>query len=302
MLLMIVLANTPWYLYGSTPGLTTVHPDEGSPLDRVDPAADHDLRRLAGIPDVRVPVRLRNGPAVLPPGRGGVPEKPPVACCAAQRVAARLRLRARRPALDTATCSARTGWPGWSWWHFLQAQDPTLLIWAIVLTGLLTLSMLARSLAACSPPADRPTNRCPASWPVHGARRIENYLESIVARLTFWPFLVLFQGLLDPGRPHRAAARLLGRPAAILEEPGAHLPLLRRVAVVGSGGRLGLPAWCTRSSTSTCSRCPTRCSGCSRRPSRSTGLFGGLGYVALFGLIAHRIAGARDRPPGPRWR
>ena len=35
MLLMIVLANTPWYLYGSTPGLTTVHPDEGSVLDRV---------------------------------------------------------------------------------------------------------------------------------------------------------------------------------------------------------------------------------------------------------------------------
>ena len=34
MLLMIVLANTPWYLYGKTPGLSAVHPDEGSALDR----------------------------------------------------------------------------------------------------------------------------------------------------------------------------------------------------------------------------------------------------------------------------
>ena len=34
MLLMIVLANTPWYLYGQTAGLSAVHPDEGSVLDR----------------------------------------------------------------------------------------------------------------------------------------------------------------------------------------------------------------------------------------------------------------------------
>ena len=32
MLLMIVLANTPWYLYGQTPGLSTIHPVEGSAL------------------------------------------------------------------------------------------------------------------------------------------------------------------------------------------------------------------------------------------------------------------------------
>ena len=34
MLLMIVLANTPWYLYGKTHGLSAIHPDEGSALDR----------------------------------------------------------------------------------------------------------------------------------------------------------------------------------------------------------------------------------------------------------------------------
>ena len=34
MLLMIVLANTPWYLYGQTAGVSTVHPADGSALDR----------------------------------------------------------------------------------------------------------------------------------------------------------------------------------------------------------------------------------------------------------------------------
>jgi uncharacterized protein len=37
MLLMIVLANTPFYLYGKTPGLTAIHPDQGWVLDRITP-------------------------------------------------------------------------------------------------------------------------------------------------------------------------------------------------------------------------------------------------------------------------
>ena len=83
----------------------------------------------------------------------------------------------------------------------------------------------------------------------------------------------------------------------ILEEPGRHLPLLRRVAVIGLsvGWSVGLVhalehigvfsvpdqifwLWMTTQSTS--------------------GLFGGLGYVALFGLVGHRIA-ARGQPLGP---
>lgn len=35
MLLMIVLANTPWYLYGQPTGMSTVHPEAGSALDRI---------------------------------------------------------------------------------------------------------------------------------------------------------------------------------------------------------------------------------------------------------------------------
>ena len=35
MLLMIVLANTPWYLYGQPTGMTTVHPETGSALDQI---------------------------------------------------------------------------------------------------------------------------------------------------------------------------------------------------------------------------------------------------------------------------
>ncbi|HSU36431.1 MAG TPA: hypothetical protein VLJ88_12310 [Propionibacteriaceae bacterium] len=35
MLVMIVLADTPWYLYGQSAGRSTIHPVEGSALDRV---------------------------------------------------------------------------------------------------------------------------------------------------------------------------------------------------------------------------------------------------------------------------
>ena len=34
MLLLIALANTPWYLYGSTTSTSSIHATDGSPLDR----------------------------------------------------------------------------------------------------------------------------------------------------------------------------------------------------------------------------------------------------------------------------
>ena len=58
MLLMIVLAHAV-VLYGRTAGLSTSTP-RGLGADR-SPAVDHDLHRLTGLPDVRVPVRLRHG-------------------------------------------------------------------------------------------------------------------------------------------------------------------------------------------------------------------------------------------------
>ena len=100
MLLMIVLANTPWYLYGSTAGLATIHPEDGSALDRfvqllimtlVDSRVYPMFAFLFGYGMVQMFSRQV---------AAGIPVKPARRLLRrAELVVARLRLRARRPAL-----------------------------------------------------------------------------------------------------------------------------------------------------------------------------------------------------------
>ena len=82
----------------------------------------------------------------------------------------------------------------------------------------------------------------------------------------------------------------------ILEEPGRHLPLLRRVAVVGLavGWSFGLVHAIDHVGPGLV---PDQVFWVFSASQSASGLFGGLGYVALFGLIAHRIA-ARHQPLG----
>ena len=117
----------------------------------------------------------------------------------------------------------------------------------------------------------------------------ENYLESIVARLSFWPFLVLFQGVWTLVIPIALLLAFWAARQRILEEPGAHLPLLRRVAVVGLavGWGAGLVHALEHLDVLVV---PDQVFWVFSVTQLVTGLFGGLGYVALFGLIAHRIA------------
>lgn len=181
---------------------------------------------------------------------------------------------------------------------FFRRRDSTLLTWAAVLigalvTGLVT-ALLAVPLAARFTPADLTfTSFFAGSTSLAG---IESYPASVPARLAFWPLLVLVQGLLSLVIPAMILLAFWAARRRILEEPGAHLPLLRRVAVIGLSvawgfgllhglehiGVYALPEpvfWVFFATQST------------------SGLFGGLGYVALFGLLGHRIA-TRGRPPG----
>ncbi|GLZ79372.1 hypothetical protein Afil01_41790 [Actinorhabdospora filicis] len=80
----------------------------------------------------------------------------------------------------------------------------------------------------------------------------------------------------------------------VLEDPGAHLKLLRRTAVIGLGFAIagGLPnaliaAGWLRTSESAASLASLVYGG--------TGMFAGPGYVALFGLIALRLGQRRGR-------
>jgi uncharacterized membrane protein YeiB len=166
-----------------------------------------------------------------------------------------------------------------------------------VLTELLVLGMLSAVVGAFFAPHG-PANSTAASFLEQGTEisAVPNYVDSIVARLTFWPFLALFQGLLSLVIPVALLLAFWAGRQRILEQPGRHRPLLIRVAVVGLGvawaagllhaldhlGVLAVPEsvfWVFSASQST------------------TGLFGGLGYVALFALIADRIS-IRLAPPG----
>jgi uncharacterized protein len=81
----------------------------------------------------------------------------------------------------------------------------------------------------------------------------------------------------------------------ILEEPGRHLPLLRRVAVIGLavGWSFGLVHALEHVGLFSL---PEQVFWVFLATQGTSGLFGGLGYVALFGLIGHRIAVRAQRP------
>lgn len=110
-------------------------------------------------------------------------------------------------------------------------------------------------------------------------------------RIGMWLFvssLTVF-GLTAP------VAMLLGLWAArrrVLEQPNEHLPLLRRTAVIGIGvGLLGsLPTALTALGVLEFPHAAATGSLGLLAMQWSTGLAGGIGYVALFGLIGHRFS------------
>ena len=298
MLLMIVLANTPWYLYGSTPGLTTVHPDEGSVLDRVtqlliitfvDSRVYPMFAFLFGYGMVQLFSRQ-------------------VAAGTPARTARRLLQKRNVWLLVFGFVHAALLWYGDVLGAyglaglvlvalFFKRKDQTLLIWAIALGGSLVTSMvfalLAAPFAAQYPMDASAFSFFGSSTALSG---IESYPESVVSRLMFWPFLVLGQGLLGLVVPTVILLAFWAARRRILEEPGQHLPLLRRVAVIGLavGWSFGLVHALEHLGVIAI---PDQVFWVSLATQSTSGLFGGLGYVALFGLLGHRIA-ARHRPLG----
>ena len=294
MLLMIVLANTPWYLYGQTPGLSTIHPVDGSALDRV-----AQLLIMTFIDSRVYPMfAFLFGYGMVQMFSRQVASGVPV------KQARRLLRRRNWWLLAFGFVHAALLWYGDVLGAyglaglimvgiFFKRRTRTLLIWSIVLTGLLTLSMLGAIVGSVFA-ARGPTNEQAVSF-LAGTAAIagaENYVESIIARLTFWPFLVLFQGVWTLVVPIALLLAFWAARQRILEEPGEHLPLLRRVAVVGLavGWGAGLVHALEHLDVLAV---PDQVFWVFSVTQLVTGLFGGLGYVAVFALIAHRIAERR---------
>ena len=300
MLLLIVLANSPFYLWAATEvGLTSPHPKDGSTLDLMVDAViitAVDFRTypmfafLFGYGMVQLYRRQT---------AGGLPED----------AARRLLQRRNRWLLVFGFVHAALLWMGDILGAyglaglvlvalFLRRRDKTLIIWAAVLTGLLLLSAIGSVLGGVFVAGQPAAGDMAASgFGITATQAEPNYLLAMIYRLVFWAgFSTLIQGLLMLVVPVMILLAFWAGRRQILERPGEHLTLLRRTAAIGIPiGWLGaLPSVLMHLGVLDI---PEHASWMFSSLSTVTGMCAGVGYVALFGLIGHHVSQRRSRQP-----
>ncbi|GGH35950.1 DUF418 domain-containing protein [Microbacterium album] len=173
-------------------------------------------------------------------------------------------------------------------WLFLRRRDKTLIVWSIVLTALLALMAGFAVIGGIMIP---PEYAELTEFPLPQLAGVEPYVASILPRLQFWLPLVLGQGLLGLVVPVAVLLAIVCARRRILESPEQHRRLLTGTAAIGIPvGWIGaipsvlvqLGVWDVPDWT------PTMLHA-------FTGLFGALGYAAVFALIAERVARAGAR-------
>ncbi|WP_017541914.1 DUF418 domain-containing protein [Nocardiopsis halophila] len=302
MLLLIVLANTPIYLWTTTHSSSSNHPMNEGTLDSVVSAV------LIVVADLRVYPMF----AFLF-GYGIVQIYLRQQAAGVSEADARALLRRRNLLLIAfGAVHALLLWYGDIIGAyglvglilvalFLRRSDRTLLTWAGIGTGLLALlAVLAAVGAFFAAGSDGgQSSASPATESAFMMAPIaeEDPLMAAVLRIAYWPMIVIGQGVLGVAVPVAILLAFWAARRRILEEPWNHLPLLRRTAVIGIAvgwlgplpnalhhlGLLAVPegvAWVFW---------PVQL---------ATGLVGGIGYVALFGLIGARLRGRRLGPAG----
>jgi uncharacterized protein len=176
----------------------------------------------------------------------------------------------------------------WLGWLFLRRAERTLLVWSAIAAGLVAWTMapavaavVSGDLGLLGQAPTEPTTLVYASGQ-------ENPVAAAGTRLGTWLFVTLGGGLLSFSGH---AVMLLGFWAArrrVLEEPHNHLRMLRWTAVVGLaiGWLGGLPAALAHIGVLKVPAAAVSEEGALRLIADGTGLAGGLGYVAVFALIA----------------
>ncbi|MEC4615558.1 DUF418 domain-containing protein [Tsukamurella tyrosinosolvens] len=179
-------------------------------------------------------------------------------------------------------------------WLFLDRPDRTLKIWIgifLTIPTLLTVGSLTAGVLGYSAPPSTGTGAAA------GPERINEttgYLDAVLARIEGWGVYILPASLLGfiilP-------AILLGMLAArhkILDQPSNHIPLLRRVARIGI--TVGVVTAVPLALLNLDALGINRSDNWILLPLHTLGgLFGGLGYVAIFGLIAAHLERHRDK-------
>jgi uncharacterized membrane protein YeiB len=301
MLLLIVLSNSALFLYGRAPAGSGVHP-----YPAADSAADTVTQFLMiALLDVRVYPLF-----TFLVGYGIVLSFTAHADRAGSDAAARLIQRRNRwlfvfgmlhaVLLLGSEVLAAYGLIGLVLCAlFLRGSDRRLGIAAGIGAGLLAAVFVLAVAALIAITLLSPAGPAPETMDtgsLNGSDQ-DSYLASAVVRLFSWVALLFINsfGVVLP------TALLIGMWAArrrVLQEPGEHLPLLRRTAVVGV--LLGLAGALPAALAHVGLFVPPPAGGLSEgvlfAMTWTSGLAGGLGYVAVFALVAHWVAG-RDRAP-----
>ncbi|PDP85008.1 hypothetical protein CQJ94_24870 [Glycomyces fuscus] len=293
MLLLIALAHTPYFLYVAQAGMVGVHPAEGGVADRIAQAF------TLIVVDARVYTMFG---FLFAYGIGQMYARHRARGTSAAR-ARRLLRRRHLWMVVFGAVHALLLWQGDIIGMygliglvmvplFLGRADRTLKVWIGVLLGLAALVSLAGALAATG------AGGAVATQVQRASIAEPSYLASAAARFPVWVVQTL-TGIAQSSLP---AAFLMGVLAArhrLLDEPGRHLVPLRRLALWGIAAGWSTGAVVALQHTTSLEFGPV--------PVLTgvhffAGIFTGVGYAALFGLLAHRLgerATATARPV--RW-
>lgn len=293
MLLLIVIANTPWFLWGSPHGPGSSHPSDGSVLDRI----------VQGFTVIAVDMRVYPMFAFLF-GYGMVQfSRSREARGFAERPIRRM-LRQRHWAMfGIGLLHAALLWFGdvigtyglaglLLVWIFFRRRTRTLKVWIAILVGLgvvgTAFSLVGGWFVATSGAAIPQAGGYSDAVAVNA---ITSYPASVLARVVSWLPLTA-TGVMTTVIPI-LVAWVWGR-SRVLDEPGQHLHRLRLTAAIGVPvGWLGaVPSLLVHFEVL------PRASDYWWAFSGLQGLTGmacGIGYVSVFALVAHRI-GSRGEP------
>jgi len=180
---------------------------------------------------------------------------------------------------------------------FLDRRDFVLKLTAGILVGLTAASAISALVLGVALPAVLPPEAfaLPMGDDVDLLRfpqSQENYVAAAALRFVMWIVVTIAQvlGLIIP---IAILIALVAARAGVLEEPEKHLPLLRRTAVGGIAIAWGFGVVVALQNAGLV--LPSEFAWAWLGLNTLAGLCGGLGYVAVFALVAARV---RTRPPG----
>ncbi|PWD52558.1 hypothetical protein C8046_13580 [Serinibacter arcticus] len=301
MLLLIAAANAPWYLWASQTRDLSQHPVDASSLDRV----------VQTVMLVAVDARSYPMFAMLF-GYGIWQLYSRQAAAGVERTEARGLLRRRHWwMLAIGAVHAALLWAGDVVGAyglaglvlvalFIDRADRVLRVWVIVLTSLIAVAGVFSLIGAFAVQASGvDAGATAAGFDIDAGAGEASYPASVLVRSTMWLIATPAQAFLSVTIPIAILGGILAARHRLLEDPARHRRLLRRLAVVGIGvGWLG-GAVVAAQNLGLLGLSPELDWGFIYLQS-TTGLFCGVGYVALFGLIAARLSGstAEPRPVG----